>query len=59
MYLLVRTGAGHLQGVSVGAVEAVAADAGGGALVGGPAVDGTGEAQLISLGGLEEAGGAP
>ena len=55
----VRTGAGHLEGVGVGAVEGAAADAGGGALVGGAAVDGAGHAQLVALGGLEEAGGAP
>ena len=59
MRVVLRTGAGHLQGVRVGAVEAVAAHAGGGALVGGAAVDGTLDAQLVALDGFEEAGGAP
>lgn len=52
----IRTGAGHADGVRVGPVVAVSADAGGGPLVGGAAVHGALYAGVIPLGGLKVAG---
>lgn len=53
-----HTCAGHLERVRVGPVVAVPADAVDGAFAGGAAVDGTLQAGLVSLSGLEGAGRA-
>ena len=55
---IIRTGAGHADGVRVRAVVAASADAGGGSLVGGAAVHWTLYAGVVPLGGLEVAGRA-
>ena len=50
-----HTCAWHLEGIRVGAIVAVAANAIGGAFIGGAAVNRTGHTGLVSLGRLEKA----
>lgn len=54
-FVYIRTCARHLQGVGVGAIVSVAANAVNGAFTGGAAVDGALYTRLVPLSRLEEA----